>query len=220
MKTPIIFDVETLLVTSGHWEKFRDNMFFVQQDPGGRAPVRAEADELPGALPPLRRALGAATATSRSGSPRRDAASQRTFAGTLHGLLRVRHVTQDDAHIFCCARPDRGRGLPLPRPCLLSLRPPRPDHARRAARSGPTTSWARTRTGTSPRRRSATPWPPGSRLRRDARRGRVLRPEDRHPHGRTPRPPLAARDRPARLPDASAIRPHLPGADNEQRTPA
>ena len=23
------------------------------------------------------------------------------LAGTLHGLLRVRHITQDDAHIFC-----------------------------------------------------------------------------------------------------------------------
>ena len=22
-------------------------------------------------------------------------------SGTLHGLLRVRHITQDDAHIFC-----------------------------------------------------------------------------------------------------------------------
>src|SRR5436190_12274097 len=24
-------------------------------------------------------------------------------SGTLHGLLRVRHITQDDAHIFCSA---------------------------------------------------------------------------------------------------------------------
>ena len=29
------------------------------------------------------------------------------LAGALHGLLRVRHVTQDDAHIFCTARAGR-----------------------------------------------------------------------------------------------------------------
>ncbi len=29
--------------------------------------------------------------------------------GALHGLMRVRQFTQDDAHIFCTRRPDRGR---------------------------------------------------------------------------------------------------------------
>ena len=41
--------------------------------------------------------------------------------GTLHGLLRVRHITQDDAHIFCTreqiedeiVRLSRLRGVPL-----------------------------------------------------------------------------------------------------------
>ena len=31
-------------------------------------------------------------------------------SGTLHGLLRVRHITQDDAHVFCTRGPDRGGG--------------------------------------------------------------------------------------------------------------
>ena len=42
---------------------------------------------LPRPAGPLRRARACCTATSSS--------------GTLHGLLRVRHFTQDDAHIFC-----------------------------------------------------------------------------------------------------------------------
>ena len=33
------------------------------------------------------------------------------LAGTLHGLLRVRHVTQDDAHIFCTEEQIAGRDL-------------------------------------------------------------------------------------------------------------
>jgi threonyl-tRNA synthetase len=33
IKTPIIFE-KRLWVTSGHWEKFRDNMFLIQQEPG------------------------------------------------------------------------------------------------------------------------------------------------------------------------------------------
>ena len=34
-------------------------------------------------------------------------------SGVLHGLLRVRGFTQDDAHIFCMPEPDRGRGRSL-----------------------------------------------------------------------------------------------------------
>src|SRR3954471_24108448 len=33
IKTPLIFE-KRLWETSGHWEKFRDNMFFIQQEPG------------------------------------------------------------------------------------------------------------------------------------------------------------------------------------------
>ena len=43
-------------------------------------------------------------------------------SGTLHGLLRVRHITQDDAHIFCTEEQIAGRGQPLPRLRLRDLR--------------------------------------------------------------------------------------------------
>ena len=38
-------------------------------------------------------------------------------SGTMHGLLRVRGFTQDDAHIFCMPEPDRGRSRSLHRLC-------------------------------------------------------------------------------------------------------
>ena len=34
-------------------------------------------------------------------------------SGALHGILRVRDFTQDDAHIFCTEEPDRERDDPL-----------------------------------------------------------------------------------------------------------
>ena len=42
-----------------------------------------------------------ATANCRSGSRSRRPSTATSSAGTLHGLLRVKHITQDDAHIFC-----------------------------------------------------------------------------------------------------------------------
>ena len=54
------------------------------------------------------------------------------LAGTLHGLLRVRHITQDDAHIFCARGADPGRDPRLPRLRALPLRPVRARAPRRA----------------------------------------------------------------------------------------
>ena len=107
------------------------------------------------------------------------------LAGTLHGLLRVRHITQDDAHIFCTAGPDRGRD---PRAASTTRATSttcsgssRASSSRRGRRSGS----APTRSGTSPRARS----------RRRSKRhgidyvisegeGSVLRAEDRPAHDR------------------------------------
>jgi threonyl-tRNA synthetase len=99
IKTPIIFE-KRLWVTSGHWEKFRDNMFFIQQDPGD--------DHLFG-LKPMN-CPGHCLVFDSRGRSYRDLPIRLAEAGTLHrnepsgtlhGLLRVRHVTQDDGHIFC-----------------------------------------------------------------------------------------------------------------------
>ena len=70
-------------------------------DPGRRADLRPQADELP-------RATCCSSATglrSYRELPLRLAEAgtlhRNELAGTLHGLTRVRHVTQDDAHLFC-----------------------------------------------------------------------------------------------------------------------
>ena len=74
----------------------------------GRGPrVRPQADELPGPLPPVRRCSTGPTATCRSATPSRACCTATSRRGTLHGLLRVRHFVQDDAHIFCTRGADR-----------------------------------------------------------------------------------------------------------------
>jgi threonyl-tRNA synthetase len=99
IKTPLIFE-KRLWETSGHWEKFRDNMFFIQQEPG---------DEQLFGLKPMNCPGHCLVYASRSRSYR-DLPVRLAEAGTLHrnepsgalhGLLRVRHVTQDDGHTFC-----------------------------------------------------------------------------------------------------------------------
>jgi threonyl-tRNA synthetase len=98
VKTPLIYDVETY-VTSGHFENYKENMFFVQ----------SKEDEKQFALKPMNcpghmLLFGSALRSYRD-LPFRYAESSTLhrdeLAGTLHGLLRVRHITQDDAHIFC-----------------------------------------------------------------------------------------------------------------------
>ena len=67
---------------------------------GRRPPLGDEGDELPRPHAPLRQ-----PAPSYRELPLRYAEPaplhRNEITGTLHGLLRVRHVTQDDAHIFC-----------------------------------------------------------------------------------------------------------------------
>ncbi len=96
VKTPILYDVE-LFKQSGHWDKFRENMYFteVESHPMGMKPMNCPAHiqiykdarhsyrDLP-------------IRYSEQGLVHRHEPS-----GTLHGLLRVRPITQDDAHIFC-----------------------------------------------------------------------------------------------------------------------
>jgi threonyl-tRNA synthetase len=96
VKTPLIYDAE-LWKTSGHWGKYRENMFTVQVEeremgvkpmncPGHAhlfAAQRHSYRELP-------------VRYSEPGLLHRNEPS-----GVLHGLLRVRHFAQDDAHIFC-----------------------------------------------------------------------------------------------------------------------
>src|SRR5918999_340798 len=96
VKTPLLYDVETWK-TSGHWEKFRDDMFLVPYGEDrtlGMKPMNCPGHML---------LFGSALRSYRE-LPLRYAESSTLHrnerAGTLHGLLRVQHVTQDDAHLF------------------------------------------------------------------------------------------------------------------------
>jgi len=96
VKTPQIFDAE-LWKTSGHWGKYRENMFVVEVE--GR-----EMGVKPMNCP------GHAHLFSLSRHSYRDLPIRYSEpgllhrnepSGVLHGLLRVRHFAQDDGHIFC-----------------------------------------------------------------------------------------------------------------------
>jgi threonyl-tRNA synthetase len=104
VKTPLIYD-KALWVTSGHWEKFRENMFLI---PLG-SPDAPEGGEQVYAIKPMNcpghmLLFGSALRSYRDLPLRYAEAAplhRNELAGALHGLTRVRYVTQDDAHIFC-----------------------------------------------------------------------------------------------------------------------
>jgi len=96
VRTPILYDIE-LWKQSGHWETYRDNMYVtdVEGRQMGLKPMNCPAhiqiyksDRRSYRDLPIR--------YSEAGLVHRHEPS-----GVLHGLLRVRHITQDDAHIFC-----------------------------------------------------------------------------------------------------------------------
>jgi threonyl-tRNA synthetase len=99
VKTPLMYDT-AVWITSGHWEKFRDDMFLLPY--GEDRTLGLKPMNCPGHM-----LLFGSDLRSYRDLPLRYAESSTLHrnerAGTLHGLLRVQHVTQDDAHIFCSA---------------------------------------------------------------------------------------------------------------------
>jgi threonyl-tRNA synthetase len=97
VKTPLLYDIETY-ITSGHYENYEENMFF----------VKSHEDEKAMALKPMNcpghMLLFGSRRRSYRELPLRYAESSTLHrderGGTLHGLLRVKHITQDDAHVF------------------------------------------------------------------------------------------------------------------------
>ena len=96
VKTPLLYDIDTY-VTSGHYDNYRENMFFVTSHDENRfapKPINCPGHML----------LFGSRMRSYRELPIRFAESSTLhrgeLGGTLHGLLRVKHITQDDAHIF------------------------------------------------------------------------------------------------------------------------
>ena len=180
-------------------------------------PDGAQADELPGPHPDLQ---GQPPLLPRPADPllRGRAVHRHEPSGTLHGLLRVRHFTQDDAHIFCTEDQVQEEVVQCLRfgfflydlfgfePRLeLSTRPDETDRQRRDV--GPRRGGAR---GSAGRR--------GPGVRTEPRRRRLLRAQDRPAHDRLARALVAARHGPARLLDARALRARITPAPTTRST--
>ena len=103
IKTPRVLD-EELWHRSGHWDHYRENMYFVE--PSER---EGEGEKRRYALKPMNCPGACLAFASRRHSYRELPLRLAEFGdvsryereGVLHGLLRVRAFTQDDAHVFC-----------------------------------------------------------------------------------------------------------------------
>jgi threonyl-tRNA synthetase len=97
VNSPDMMD-RALWVQSGHWEKFGDHMY-VTETPDERV-YCCKPMNCPGHVQLFKHGL-----KSYRDLPLRIAEFGKVHryepSGALHGLLRVRHFTQDDAHIFC-----------------------------------------------------------------------------------------------------------------------
>ena len=95
IKTPIMLD-EELWHRSGHWDKYKDNMYTTKIDEGDYA---LKPMNCPGGMLMYAREMH-----SYRDLPLRmgelGLVHRHELAGALHGLMRVRCFTQDDAHIF------------------------------------------------------------------------------------------------------------------------
>ncbi|MEA2362686.1 MAG: threonyl-tRNA synthetase [Thermoleophilaceae bacterium] len=96
VRTPILYDVD-LWKRSGHWDVYRDHMYFTEVEGRtmGLKPMNCPA-HCQIYKHELRSYRDLPIRLAEQGLVHRHEPS-----GTLHGLLRVRHITQDDAHVFC-----------------------------------------------------------------------------------------------------------------------
>ena len=97
ISTPTVMD-RSLWEKSGHWEKFGENMFLTQTEDDRIFALKPM--NCPGGIQVYKQGI-----TSYRDLPRRIAefgkVNRYEPSGALHGLMRVREFTQDDAHIFC-----------------------------------------------------------------------------------------------------------------------
>ncbi len=96
VRCPQILDV-TLWQKSGHWDNYKDNMFFTESE---KRTYALKPMNCPGHIQVFNQGLH-----SYRDLPMRygefGACHRNEPSGALHGILRVRGFTQDDGHIFC-----------------------------------------------------------------------------------------------------------------------
>ncbi len=95
IRTPMILDKD-LWVRSGHWDHYKENMYFTEID---EKPYAVKPMNCPGGLLVYKSSL-----KSYRDLPLRMAelgiVHRHERSGVLHGLMRVRCFTQDDAHLY------------------------------------------------------------------------------------------------------------------------
>lgn len=107
VKTPQLVD-RKLWEASGHWEKFRENMYLAENEQGIRD-YGSDPEERVFALKPMNCPCHVQIFNQGLKSYRDLPLRMAEFGschrfepgGALHGIMRVRNFTQDDAHIFC-----------------------------------------------------------------------------------------------------------------------
>ncbi|WP_449446143.1 threonine--tRNA ligase [Thermomonas brevis] len=96
VRCPQILDVE-LWKKSGHWDNYKDNMFFTESE---KRTYAVKPMNCPGHVQVFNQGLH-----SYRDLPIRygefGACHRNEPSGALHGILRVRGFTQDDGHVFC-----------------------------------------------------------------------------------------------------------------------
>ncbi len=96
VRAPLILDV-SLWKRSGHWENYKENMFFTESE---KREFAVKPMNCPGHIQIFNKGL-----RSYRDLPLRygefGACHRNEPSGALHGLMRVRGFTQDDGHIFC-----------------------------------------------------------------------------------------------------------------------
>ncbi len=97
ISTPTVLD-RSLWEKSGHWEKFKENMYIAKTNEEKNFALKPM--NCPGGMQVFNHSI-----RSYRDLPMRVAEFGKVFrfepSGALHGLMRVREFTQDDAHIYC-----------------------------------------------------------------------------------------------------------------------
>ncbi len=97
ISTPTIMD-RGMWETSGHWDTFREHMYTTETEDGRIYAIKPM--NCPGGIQVFKQGI-----TSYRDLPARVSefgkVNRYEPSGALHGLMRVREFTQDDAHIFC-----------------------------------------------------------------------------------------------------------------------
>ena len=151
VKGPQLLD-RSLWEASGHWEKFRENMFIAESRDERILAVKPM--NCPGHVLIFRNRLRSyrelPLRLAEFGSCHRNEPS-----GALHGIMRVRAFTQDDAHIFCTEDQVTGRRSRFAGCCCRSIAISALTRSRSSSPTGRRSAPVATRPGTAPKRRCA-----------------------------------------------------------------